>query len=58
MKAFHRFMAMALAAVMCAGVVADEGVLLEIDPRAVLEILPLAAEAMEIQVRSPTPRLR
>ncbi len=51
-------MAMALAAVMCAGVVADEGVSLEIDPRAVLEILPLAAEAMEIQVRSPTPRLR
>ena len=52
MKTVYRFMATALAAVMCAGAAANEGISLEIDPQAVLEILPLAAEALEIQVRS------
>ena len=52
MKTVFRFMAMSLAAMICAGAVADEGISLEIDPQAVLEILPLAAEALEIQSRA------
>ena len=52
MKTVYRFMAAAIVAVMCAGAAAGEGISLEIDPQAVLEILPLAAEALEIQVRA------
>ena len=52
MKTVFKFMAMSLAAMICAGAVADEGISLEIDPQAVLEILPLAAEALEIQSRA------
>ena len=52
MKAVYRFMTVALAAVMCAGAAAGEGISLKIDPQAVLEILPLAAEAIEIQIRA------
>jgi len=48
----RRLLVFVLAAAICARAAADEGISLEIDPQAVLEILPLAAEALEIQARA------
>ena len=48
----RRLLVFVLAAAVCAGAAADEGISLEIDPQAVMEILPLAAEALEIQARA------
>ena len=39
MKTIYRFMAVFLAAMFCAGAFADEGISLEVDPQAVLEIV-------------------
>jgi hypothetical protein len=52
MKTVCRLMTAALAAVICLAVRADEGIVLKIDPQAVMEILPLAAEALDIQSRA------
>ncbi len=44
--------AAALAAIASFGAFAEDDVVLEVDPQAILEILPLAAEALEIQARA------
>ncbi len=44
--------AAALAAIVSFGAFAEDDIVLEVDPQAILEILPLAAEALEIQSRA------
>ena len=48
----RKTIALALAAMLGLGAMADGGTVLEIDPQAVMEILPLAAEALAIQSRA------
>ena len=45
-------LALALAAALVVPVSAGEGIVLEIDPQAIVEILPLATEALAIQQRA------
>ena len=52
MKKAMKFAVLALFATVAAVATAGEGIVLEIDPQAVMEILPLAAEALAIQQRA------
>lgn len=52
MKKAMKFAVLALFATVAAVATAGEGIVLEIDPQAVIEILPLAAEALAIQQRA------
>ena len=47
--------ALTLVAALAAPVWAGEGIVLEIDPQAIAEILPLAVEAVSIQQRAKDP---
>lgn len=47
--------ALTLVAALAAPVWAGEGIVLEIDPQAIVEILPLATEAIAIQQRAKDP---
>ena len=52
MKKAMKFAVLALSAMIASVAAAGEGIVLEIDPQAVMEILPLAAEALAIQQRA------
>ena len=52
MKKNMKCAVLALSAMVAAVAVAGEGIVLEIDPQAIVEILPLAAEALAIQQRA------
>ena len=52
MKITMKLAVLALSAMLASVAAAGEGIVLEIDPQAVMEILPLAAEALAIQQRA------
>ena len=52
MKITIKLAVLALSAMLASVAAAGEGIVLEIDPQAVMEILPLAAEALAIQQRA------